>query len=88
MKTRKNAGKKFQPYNSLIEQLAAQSQQLEDRMVLPEILVITTYPPRQCGIATYSQDLIKALNDHYVGSTLKYVLSKISTKGILMMTRR
>ena len=68
MKTRKNAGKKFQPYNSLIEQLAAQSQQLEERMVLPEILVITTYPPRQCGIATYSQDLIKALNDHYVDS--------------------
>lgn len=68
MKTRKNAGKKFQPYNSLIEQLAAQSQQLEDRMILPEILVITTYPPRQCGIATYSQDLIKALNDHYVDS--------------------
>lgn len=28
---------------------------------LPEILVITSYPPRECGIATYSQDLIKAL---------------------------
>lgn len=29
---------------------------------LPEILFITTYPPRECGIATYSQDLINALN--------------------------
>lgn len=27
-----------------------------------KILVITTYPPRECGIATYSQDLIKAIN--------------------------
>ena len=29
---------------------------------LPEILFITTFPPRECGIATYSQDLIDALN--------------------------
>ena len=67
MKTRKNAGKKFQPYNSLIEQLGVQAQNFETT-ILPEILVITTFPPRQCGIATYSQDLIKALNDHYVDS--------------------
>ena len=29
---------------------------------LSEIIIITSYPPRECGIATYSQDLIKALN--------------------------
>jgi hypothetical protein len=29
---------------------------------LPEILFITSFPPRECGIATYSQDLIHALN--------------------------
>ncbi len=28
---------------------------------LPEILFITSYPPRECGIATYSQDLVKSL---------------------------
>jgi glycosyltransferase involved in cell wall biosynthesis len=67
MKTRKNAGKKFQPYTRLIEELAAQVSDAESK-ILPEILVITTFPPRQCGIATYSQDLIKALNDHYVDS--------------------
>ena len=32
---------------------------------LPEILVITSFPPRECGIATYSQDLIKALNNKF-----------------------
>jgi glycosyltransferase involved in cell wall biosynthesis len=28
---------------------------------LPEILFITSFPPRECGIATYSQDLINSL---------------------------
>lgn len=32
---------------------------------LPQILFITSYPPRECGIATYSQDLIKALNNKF-----------------------
>lgn len=32
---------------------------------LPEILFITSYPPRECGIATYSQDLIKSLNNKF-----------------------
>jgi glycosyltransferase involved in cell wall biosynthesis len=32
---------------------------------LPEILFMTSYPPRECGIATYSQDLIKALNNKF-----------------------
>ncbi len=37
--------------------------------VIPEkpsgILVLTSYPPRECGIATYSQDLIEALNNKF-----------------------
>lgn len=32
---------------------------------LAKILIITSYPPRECGIATYSQDLIKALNNKF-----------------------
>lgn len=32
---------------------------------LPEILFITSYPPRECGIATYSKDLIEALNNKF-----------------------
>jgi glycosyltransferase involved in cell wall biosynthesis len=33
-----------------------------------EILFITSYPPRECGIATYSQDLIKAINNKFNSS--------------------
>jgi len=35
---------------------------------LAEILVLTSYPPRECGIATYSQDLIKAVNNKFSNS--------------------
>ncbi|AEE53505.1 glycosyltransferase [Haliscomenobacter hydrossis] len=38
------------------------------RNQLPEILFITSYPPRECGIATYSQDLLKALKNQYRNS--------------------
>jgi len=38
---------------------------LEERAELPEILFLTSYPPRECGIATYSQDLIKAINNKF-----------------------
>lgn len=32
---------------------------------MKEILFITTYPPRECGIATYSDDLIKAIDNKF-----------------------
>ena len=32
---------------------------------MAEILFVTSYPPRECGIATYSQDLIKSLNNKF-----------------------
>ncbi len=35
---------------------------------LPEILFVTSFPPRECGIATYSQDLINALNSKFYNS--------------------
>jgi len=40
----------------------------QDSINLAEILFITSYPPRVCGIATYSQDLIKALNHKFSNS--------------------
>jgi len=35
---------------------------------LPQILFIASYPPRECGIATYTQDLIKSLNNKFCDS--------------------
>lgn len=35
---------------------------------LPEILFISSYPPRECGIATYTQDLIRALKNKFEAS--------------------
>ena len=32
-----------------------------------QVLVLTSYPPRVCGIATYTQDLITALNRTFTG---------------------
>jgi hypothetical protein len=39
-----------------------------DSGVLPEIVFITSYPPRECGIATYSQDLLTALHKQFSNS--------------------
>lgn len=35
---------------------------------LPQILCITSYPPRECGIATYSEDLVKAMQNQFTDS--------------------
>jgi len=35
---------------------------------LPEIMFISSYPPRECGIATYSQDLIHAIDTKFLQS--------------------
>lgn len=32
---------------------------------IPEILFVTSYPPRECGIATYSNDLMNAINSKF-----------------------
>jgi glycosyltransferase involved in cell wall biosynthesis len=37
----------------------------QNQNILPEIVFVTSYPPRECGIATYSQDLIFALNNKF-----------------------
>lgn len=38
---------------------------LPSTMELPVILIISSYPPRECGIATYSHDLLLALKKQF-----------------------
>jgi len=45
-----------------------------------EILLITSYPPRECGIATYSQDLIKAINNKF-GHSLSLKVCALESNG-------
>lgn len=40
---------------------------------LTEILCLTTYPPKECGIATYSQDLFHALKKMF-GNSFKFTI--------------
>lgn len=47
---------------------------------LPEILFITSYPPRECGIATYSQDLKKAIGEKF-GSSFSLKICALETPG-------
>jgi len=42
-----------------------QKDSIDDAIQLPEILFVTSFPPRECGIATFSQDLIAALKDQF-----------------------
>ena len=46
----------------------------------PEILFITSYPPRECGIATYSQDLIGSMNNKFGDSFTIHVCALESGK--------
>lgn len=48
----------------------------------PEILYITSFPPRECGIASFSQDLIKALETKYVDSFSSSICALESDKEI------
>jgi glycosyltransferase involved in cell wall biosynthesis len=50
--------------NKLVNELGL----IKPEIKLPEVLCITTFPPRECGIATYSQDLILALNNKFTKS--------------------
>ncbi len=47
-------------------------------IAIPEILFICTYPPRVCGIATYSQDLIRALTEKF-GNAFKVQICALET---------
>lgn len=76
-------GMKRQPVSGLFQKNAAQNipQKLEQE--LPEILLISSYPPRECGIATYSQDLLRALEKQFGDSFSMKVCALESGKTAL-----
>ncbi len=47
-------------------------------IAIPEILFITSFPPRECGIATYSSDLLEALRSKF-GHTFKLVVCALES---------
>ncbi len=55
----------FSTRNIIKRSAISRLEAIENSIILPEILFITSYPPRECGIATYSQDLIFALNNKF-----------------------
>lgn len=60
-------GKDNMIFKSIKNKIKSISKQ-DRRSDLSEILFITSYPPRVCGIATYSQDLMKAINNKFSNS--------------------
>ncbi len=55
------------------------AEEIKNPQKLPEILLITSYPPRECGIATYSQDLTKALNNKF-GQSFKLTICPLESE--------
>ena len=55
-------------YPDEVSKIAKQNPIQEPACELVEILFVTSYPPRECGIATYSQDLIKSINNKFSDS--------------------
>lgn len=61
----------FQPVltdNKTASESRFRNRETGNDLILPEVLFITSYPPRECGIATYSQDLIMALDNKFSNS--------------------
>lgn len=51
-----------------------------NKKAVPEILIITSYPKRECGIATYSNDLLKAISNVYGNTFSLKICALESTK--------
>ncbi|HBG23836.1 MAG TPA: mannosyltransferase, partial [Rikenellaceae bacterium] len=64
---------------SLLKELSNKKDEADKlKGVVPEILVLTSYPPRVCGIATYSQDLITAITNKF-GSSFTIKICALET---------
>lgn len=57
-------------FTSRLKTYREKLQPKREEVDLTKILIITSYPPRVCGIATYSQDLVRSLNNKFSHSLL------------------
>lgn len=70
-----------QPKSILSLNVPKQIRQLISNNDLAEIALITTYPPRECGIATYSKDLVQSLSKKF-GNVFDVKICPLETKGV------
>lgn len=49
----------------------------------PSILYVSTFPPRECGIATFAQDLTNAI-DRELAPTLKSKILAMNPSGVAL----
>lgn len=55
---------------------------LSEKQEVAEIAFLTSYPPRECGIATYSSDLVKALQNKF-GNSFKLKIYPLEAENDL-----
>ena len=55
-------------YNKVTSIFCKNIEEARQSTLLPELLFITSYPPRVCGIATYTQDLVNAMKQQFGAS--------------------
>ncbi|MEO8253298.1 MAG: glycosyltransferase [Flavobacterium sp.] len=70
---------KYKSINNTVYGLDKVIDEIEAKDKVSEVLFITSYPPRECGIATYSQDLIFALNNKFQ-NTFDIKIAALETK--------
>jgi len=54
----------------------------DNNPVLPEILFITSYPTRECGIATYSFDLVNAIRQQF-GHSFSLTVAALEAQDVI-----
>ncbi len=68
----------IEPKNGLRNISEEESSMATKSPIKPEILFFSSYPPRECGIATYTHDLVKALGNKF-GQAIKLSVCALET---------
>ncbi len=53
-----------------------------------KMLIVSSYPPRECGIATFTNDIFKAVKNVFGDSLrLEFVPYKMRIKALIILVR-